>query len=190
MEQKEDNYLLFRYIQSGDSKGIELVYKQFFPGIRYFVTRNNGTEQDALDVFHDAIMAVYLKSKDDNFQLTSSFYTFFYTICRNLWYKQLRKNSRDRGTIIEDMVYTDEDSIDNLLIDFEKESLFWEKFKLLQEDCRKLLSLFFEGHSMEKITSIMGLSSANYAKKKKFKCKEKLVSLIEDDRRYNELKND
>lgn len=189
MEKAEDNYLLVKYIQEGNSKGIEQIYQQFFPGIRYFILRNNGTEQDALDIFHDAIMAVYLKTKDPTFTLTSSFYTYFYTICRNLWYKQLRKNSRDRGTIIEDMVYTEEDTIHNLLVDFEKESLFWEKFKLLQEDCRKLLSLFFEGKSMEDITSILGMSSANYTKKKKFKCKEKFVHLIEEDERYNELRN-
>ena len=41
---------------------------------------------------------------------------------------------------------------------------------------------------MEEIVKRLGLSSVGYAKKKKFKCKEKLVALVKQDGRYLELK--
>ena len=185
LEKDQPDYI--ESIKQGDTRGINQVYKNFYPGIRHFIVKNNGAESDAKDIFHEALMAVYVKSKDPTFELTSSFYTFFYTICRNLWFKELRKKSRDRGTIYEDVVYKSDDLIDNIITEAERESLFWEKFKYLTEDCRQLLTLFFEGRSMDEITDIMQLSSANYAKKKKFKCKEKLVNLIREDRRYKEL---
>ena len=70
----------------------------------------------------------------------------------------------------------------------ERLKLYREKFQLLGEDCRKILTLFYDGVKMDEIADKMGFASAGYAKKRKHRCKEKLVALITEDDRFNELK--
>lgn len=70
----------------------------------------------------------------------------------------------------------------------ERLKLYQEKFQLLGEDCQRILTLFYNGIKMDEIAQKMGFASAGYAKKRKHKCKEKLVALITADERFNELK--
>jgi hypothetical protein len=70
----------------------------------------------------------------------------------------------------------------------EEDQLFWDAFALLGRDCQQLLQLFFAKVKMEEIVKRLGVSSVGYAKKKKFKCKEKLILLVKQDSRYSELK--
>ena len=69
----------------------------------------------------------------------------------------------------------------------ERRRLFRDKFKQLGEDCQRVLKMFLEGISMVKIAEKMGYASEGYAKKRKFKCKQKLTSLIKADVRFQEL---
>ena len=50
------------------------------------------------------------------------------------------------------------------------------------------MRLFFDKTNMEKIAELMGFGSVNYAKKRKFQCKERLVSLVKADSRFQDLK--
>lgn len=175
-------------VRTNDEKRIREIYAAFLPRITHFIQKNGGTLEDAQDVFQDALITVYRKSKEHDFVLTSQFYTFLYGICRNLWGNRLQKKSRTELPITDTYHYQNIPAIDQLLANVEEENLFWDAFHRLSPDCQELLHLFFDKVKMETIAEKQNLSSVSYAKKKKFQCKEKLVALVKADPRFNELK--
>ena len=175
-------------IQSQDRLTLNRLYTEFYPGISAFIQRNNGSETEARDIFQEAVIVIYRKAIAGTLTLTSPFSSYLITVCRNMWFNVLKKKSFTTEVTNETLSLSIDDSdIERTLHQREKDRLYREKYRLLAEDCRKVLQLFFDGTKMEKIKEIMGYKSISYAKKRKFKCKEKLVSLIESDARYREL---
>ncbi len=187
MHNKEDDFL--KAVKNGDSKGLREIYELFLPRIRKLVTSNGGSEEDAQDIFQSAILTIYEKSQNENFKLTSKFFTLLYGICRNLWGNRLQKKSFKEVTLSDHVKYSSEENIEFDIERTEEQELFWASFQKLGEDCQKLLRLFFDKEKMEKIAKMMGYGSVSYAKKRKFQCKEKLIEWIKKDRRYKELSN-
>jgi hypothetical protein len=100
----------------------------------------------------------------------------------------LRKKRNSVVTFSEDWEYTDDTELEAIIQEEERYRLFRAKFRLLSDQCRKLLSLFFQKVPMKEIVSRLQMSSISYAKKRKFQCKEKLIALIRDDQQYQSLK--
>ena len=133
-------------------------------------------------------MVIYQKAKfQEGFELKSAFYSLLYGICRNLWLKQLRKKDRQQVTIKEEMVFSDDQDIEADILQNAKASLYREKFALLGEDCQKVLNMNLEEKSMREIAEEMGYASPEYARKKKFTCKERLINMIRSDTTFKEL---
>ncbi|MCD4736448.1 MAG: hypothetical protein K8R53_10415, partial [Bacteroidales bacterium] len=49
------------------------------------------------------------------------------------------------------------------------------------KDCRQILKMFFAKHSLKEIAAVMGFSSTDYAKFRKYQCKEMLKKKILND---------
>ena len=175
----------------GDPKGIRKIYDEYFSKISHFVKRNNGSENEAEDIFQEALIVLLHKVREPEFQLTSSFFSFIYGICRNLWLKQLRKKSKQEVTLLEDSEYIDEMQIDAAIFKRERQKLFQDHLAQLSERCRKMLHLFYqEQKKMVEIAQAMGFANDNVAKKEKSKCKKRLTELVRSDHRYEDLRWD
>ncbi len=185
MNETDQQYI--QAIRENNSQGLRRLYDQFLPRIAYFISKNGGSFDDAKDVFQDALIIIFQKAREDHFQLTSSFYTLLYGVCRNLWGNRLQKKSRTEVTLNDDYKYTSEPGLDQLVEQQEEKQVFWDAFKKLGRDCRQLLQLFFAKVKMAQIVEQLGLSSVSYAKKRKFQCKEQLVKWVKADERYQEL---
>lgn len=182
----EDRYLVG--LKTGNAEILEEIYAQYHQAIMGLVKTNNGSLDDARDLFQEGLMLIYQKAQAPNFQLTSSFFTYFYGICRYLWMNKMSKKKRHGEVTLTEEVKSISDELSASEMEKnESYMLYREKFRLLGEDCQKVLSLFLAKKTMEEIMDNMGYASANYAKKRKFTCKKKLVSLIEKDPRYKEL---
>lgn len=184
---EEINYL--SAIVSGDRAAITRMYATLFPYIRKLIRDYGGTEDDAKDVFQDAVIVLYEKAQDPGFQLTSKFSTLFYGICRNIWRSRMQKKSSSELTIPEDAKYISDDSAEVDLLQVGRNKLFYRALRQLGEDCQKLLQLFFQKQSMEEIAQAMGFASEGYARVRKSQCKERLVVLIKNDPEFRELQN-
>ena len=66
------------------------IYKNYFGVVSRFITTNNGTNQDAEDVFQDTMIALIAKLRQDDFKLEASLKTYIMAIAKNLWFKKLR----------------------------------------------------------------------------------------------------
>ena len=179
------------YIQAiltNDHQVVRLIYEKHHRAIIQLVETNNGTREDARDVFQEALLLIYQKAKAPDFQLTSSFFTYFYAVCRNIWSNKVRKKSFGEVTLSDDKASMLVDESPEQFHKNEQYILYRRKFQELAEDCQRLLTLFFNKTSLKAIAEEMGLSSEGYAKKKKYKCKNELVRLIQSDASYQELK--
>ena len=186
MPSKQEYYI--QAIVSGDAIGLRKIYEEFLPRIRNLVTNKGGSEEDAQDIFQNALIILFEKAQQKDFKLSSNFYTLLYGICWNLWGNRLQKRSFKEVTIPEDAKYSSTENIELDMERSEEQVLFWTAFQQLGEDCQRLLKLFFEKVKMENIAEQMGFSSVGYAKKRKFQCKEKLVALVKADVRFAELR--
>ena len=75
------------------------------------VLKNNGSEDDAKDIFQEAVIVLYNKVQTGNFELSSKLNTFLYSVCRRLWLKRLNHQSRNAGNVkdFEEFLPVDED---------------------------------------------------------------------------------
>lgn len=175
-------------IKTGDARVLRLIYTNFLPRIVQKIRSTGGTTDDAKDIFQDALLVIYEKSKKADFRLTSSFYTLLYGICRNILGNRLQKRSSTNELAMpEDKDYKADDDIQELIQQEEQDKVFWAAFKKLGADCQQIMRLFFEKVKMAEIVERLGLSSVSYAKKHKFQCKEQLVKLVRQDARFEEL---
>lgn len=168
---------------------INYLYDNMFPGIKRFVDSYSGNEDDAQDIFQEAIIIVYQKVLEQHLELTSSFKTFFFAICKNLWFRRYSRTPDQReldASIESEMLIYDDELIKELQIDEDmlKLGLYRKYFLELEEDCQKMLKLYIKKASYEEIAELMGYKNENYAKTRKFLCKEKLKKKITNDPLY------
>jgi len=170
-------------LKKRDSLIIRYVYKEYYPTIKFLITTNSGTETDAEDVFQDALVVLYRKIAKENLVLTSSFKTFLYSICRNLWLQRLdRRVFSNEFLDMEGLSELQEiSSSEQADEEHEKYRLFQQHFFKLSEDCQKILKLFMSKVSLREIAEIMGFKTEKYAKTRKFMCKERLKNSIIND---------
>lgn len=178
----EEPGFYFEGISQQQDEVIRLIYQKFFPGIRQFILNNSGNEEDAKDMFQDAVMVIYDKTRKGRIEVNCSFYTYLFSICRNLWLRQLKEKSKLRVTFSINEEYIEGEDLEQAAYEQEQFNIYWKQFQRLGEGCQRLLNLFFQGKSMKEIAEQLGFGSERYARKRKFQCKEKLLELIGKDK--------
>ncbi len=177
-----------------DNLVLQYIYKQFYYKVYLFIKKNSGNEEDANDVFQEAIIIMYRKLKENDLTIeTSSFHGYLYSVCRFLWLKQLEKRRTEQEKLNDTLPFQEDiydDDLAELVEKNERYSLYQKHFKTLSTDCQKLLQLFFEKVPLSEIAKIMGYKGEKYAKKRKYMCKELLVSRIKQDTNYKKILED
>jgi RNA polymerase sigma factor (sigma-70 family) len=174
-------------ILSGNRTVITRMYSSLFPSICRLVRDYGGSEDDAKDVFQDAVIVVYEKARHPDFQLTSKFSTFFYGVCNNLCRSRQQRKSAAEVAIPDQAKYIPDDSAVVDVLQVERGRLFYQALRALGDDCQKLLELFFQKHTMEEIAREMGFASEGYARRRKSQCKDRLIELIKNNPSFAEL---
>ena len=177
----------FEGIRTSNEKIIADIYRKFLPEIKVYICRRNGTEDDARDIFQQALIVIYQKVQANDFTFYKSFGAYLMTICRNIWLKQFRKASRVTNQLPLEIVGDSADRIDSRINEQEKNQLFTRIFQTLPQDAQRLLRLYFEGKKMKEIANIMGYASEGYAKKKKCVYQKKLIDMIQSNPIFLEL---
>lgn len=168
MNEKE----IFERICKGDEKALEFVYQKYYRMMTKLVITNSGTEEEARDVYQDALVVFWQKATSRNLVLTSKMSTYIYSICQNLWRKELDRKKRLSNEERDTAVMVDMES-------GERERIFAKCIDQLGETCRKVLMFYyFEEMSMQDIADKLGFANTDTAKTKKYKCKKKLDELV------------
>ena len=168
MNEKE----IFERICKGDEKALEFLYQKYYRMMIKLVITNSGTEEEARDVYQDALIVFWQKATSGNLVLTSKMSTYIYSICQNLWRKELDRKKRLSNEEKDTAVLLDTDSS-------EREKVLAKCIDQLGETCKRVLMLYyFEEMSMQDIADKLGFANTDTAKTKKYKCKKKLDELV------------
>jgi RNA polymerase sigma factor (sigma-70 family) len=167
-----DEKELFERICNGDEKALEFIYKKYYRMMTKLVITNSGTEDEARDVYQDALVVFWQKARSGNLVLTSKISTYVYSICQNLWRKELDRKKR--------LSNEEKDSSESMDLDGpEREKIIARCMEQLGETCRKVLTYYyFDEMSMQEIADKLGFANTDTAKTKKYKCKQKLDELV------------
>jgi len=184
------NIDLLNGILRNDTIVLQYVYKNFYSKINFFIKKNSGDDDDANDIFQEAIIIIYRKLKANELVLDCTFETYLYSVCRFLWLKQLDKRKIEKEKIKDNHDYNEDiydDGLEKVADLNERYRLFQKHFVNLGKDCQKVLQLYFDKVPLKNIAQIMGFKSEKYAKKRKFKCKEYLIKSIKQDLEYSKI---
>ncbi len=165
---------------------IKHVYQEFFPTIRYLIKKNTGNDEDAEDIFQESLIIVLKNVEKEDFYLSCSFLTYLYSISRNLWMQRLKlkKKSATSFDLIEEFFNIPETSTpETVEAEQMKYRIYREHFNAMEKDCQRILLLSLQNFSSKDIAETMGYGSENYAKTKKYNCKERLKKSILNDPR-------
>ena len=163
------------------------IYQHYAHTIYTFIGDNNGTKEDAKDVFQESLIVLYKMSQKEGFRLTCSFLTLLHSICRRVWLAKLRKRkSALQLETIPPNAYM-ENSVEQDYIAQERYTFYQEKMQALSVKQRQILELHLEGRKMREIAAIVGLKNEVCATRYKYKCKQLLLQRIRKDERYGEL---
>lgn len=146
------------------------------------VISKNGNENDAADVFQDALITMYENINNGKFRGASGLKTYLYAIIRNYWVSRSKKTMKVSG--IEPLNdVSDEDPWVPVFDEKEDMSgLLEQVFNGIGEGCRQLLILFYYHRiSMKEITQQMSFSNEQSAKVQKYKCMQKLMRLLDEN---------
>ncbi|MFY9153585.1 MAG: sigma-70 family RNA polymerase sigma factor [Prolixibacteraceae bacterium] len=177
-------------ILRNDTIVLQHIYKNFYSKINFFIKKNSGDDDDANDIFQEAIIIIYRKLKANELVLDCTFETYLYSVCRYLWLKQLEKRKLEKEKIKDNHEYNEDiydDGLEKVVDLNERYSLYQRHFTNLGKDCQKILQLYFDKVPLKNIAQIMGFKSEKYAKKRKFKCKEYLIKSIKQDLEYKNI---
>lgn len=182
---------LLNGIRRNDTIVLQHIYKNFYSKINFFIKKNSGDDDDANDIFQEAIIIVFRKLKANELVLDDcTFETYLYSVCRFLWLKQLEKRKIEKEKIKDNHEYNDDiydDELEKVADLNERYRLYQKHFINLGKDCQKILQLYFDKVPLKNIAQIMGFKSEKYAKKRKFKCKEYLIQSIKQDMEYSKI---
>ena len=171
---------LLKGLAQNDSKAVEALYKSHFSMIQHFVTNNNGSFDDARDIFQEAMITLYEKVQLDNFGLTCQIKTYLFSICKNLWLKRLQQMGKYSAPLSaqEETISVEED-----LDRFEKNdaafAIMDRALNSLGEPCKSLLEGYYlNKKGMQELASQFGYTNADNAKNQKYKCLMRLKKLF------------
>lgn len=177
------------------------VYKRCKPyAIRFMRNMvNNNNTIDLEDIYQDAIIILYEKLLNGNFELTASLQIYLNSVCRfqlfnrlkeyekNTSFKDYSINDDDDSTFGYKLSITDE--FDEIQDSKEDKFLAIERALAIMKDsaghCYELLTLFwYHKKSMDEIAEIRNYTNGKNAKNQKSRCQEKLRIMT-----FNELNN-
>ena len=177
--------LILAEIRKNNQAALGELYKTHYPMAVHLVCSNSGTEQEAKDVFQEAVIAFYERAQQPGFALTCKIKTYLYAVCRRLWLKRLSEKKRFDVSIAEGELFEGlEDEMDEVLqseMSFER---MHESLRALGEPCRSIIEDFYiRDFSMELIREKFGYTTADNAKNQKYKCLQRLKKLFFEDQR-------
>jgi RNA polymerase sigma factor (sigma-70 family) len=172
--------LLLKGLVANDTKAVETIYKENFAMIQSFIINNNGSYDDARDIFQEAMITLYEKAKSESFVLTCLIKTYLYSVCRRLWLKRLQQMGRYvmHAEGLEETVMVDEDLDvhEKRNADF---AMMDRALGSLGEPCKSLLEAYYlQKKGMLEIAAEFGYTNADNAKNQKYKCLMRLRKLF------------
>lgn len=171
---------LIKGLSVNDKSAVEAIYSDNYGVIQNLVLNNNGSEEDAKDIFQEALIVLYEKSKSVEFELNCQIKTYLYSVSKRLWLKRLQKSSRYelQSNGFEETVYVEDD-----IGVHEKRNNEYGMMEFamshIGEPCKSILEAYYiRKQNMQEIAAHFGYTNSENAKNQKYKCLVRLRKLF------------
>lgn len=180
MKSEQNEQVLLDGLAKSDRLAIETLYRQHYKMVQSLIINNQGTIDDARDIFQEAMIVLYEKARSGTFELHCQIKTYIYSVSRRLWLKRLQQmqkfvpdvNGLDEVVPVEEEVEASE----KRSADFH---LMEKAMMNLGEPCKSLLEAFYvQKKNMTEIAGNFGYTNADNAKNQKYKCLMRLKKIF------------
>lgn len=183
-----DEQILNSIKKGGDNKVLTYLYKTYFPRVKKLVVSNCGKQEDAEDIFQEAIVAFYKHVTMERFKEEYEIGAFIYTVARNLWINQAKRKKINLPVEDNKEIPAEYTNALDSIISNERELLVKNIINQLGERCKELLThTIYHKLSMKEVCEKMGFSTEDGAKTKNYKCKQRLIELMKKNPTIQEL---
>lgn len=169
-------------LMNNDTVLINEIYKRCAQKVKSWITFNNGSDDDAADIFQEALMDIYRQAKYKSLVLTCPFEPYLLLVCKRKWLNQIKKKAILPVTNSEeDLLHIGEDTFaqaDDLEKQARQSAVFYSAFEKLGERCKEIISWSMKGEAQEKVAETLGVTYG-YLRKKKSECMAALVKMVQ-----------
>ena len=171
-------------LQKGNEYYLKYLYEHL-DMIKSWILKNSGNEEDALDIFQEAILVFYNRLMSGTYEAKSKISTYLFAICKRQWYNQLNRRlkfEKPQGSVI---------NIDRRQEDFNPEitrrvptlkKYMEQALEKLGEPCKSLIiaSVCLK-RKMQEIAEQFNYADAHSARQQKLRCMKKLRAYVSYD---------
>ena len=175
-----------------DDQTIRFLYRTYYDFLSRYVINNNGSSDDAADVFEEVIIAFLNLIKGGKFRGEASIKTFLYSLNKNIWLNELKKRGRSQARELKYEQVTEREmkGIDAVIENREGHEELMKTLDELGETCKQILLLYYyENQSMKEILATLHYENEQVVRNKKYKCLKRLEEMIMSNQKlYLQLK--
>ena len=177
---------LLRSLKTGPDRdeAIRYMYRNYFESLSWYVLNNQGSSEDAEDIFQEVILSFIALVKEDKFRGESSIKTFLFSLNRFAWLNELKRKGRAsiREMNFEKGKEIIEQDMSKVLIERESSSQVMQLLNELGETCKKILVMFYyEDLAMKDILQQLDYENEQVVRNKKYKCLKQLEKMIQEN---------
>ena len=180
MKSEINESVLLEGLAANDKKSVEAIYQQNYNMVQSLIINNNGSPDDAKDIFQEAMIVLYEKARSGTFELNCQIKTYVYSVCRRLWLKRLQQLNRYSAPLgdIESIVPVEEEIEGHEQRNAEFE-MMEKAINSLGEPCKSLLEAYYlQKQNMQVIAANFGYTNSDNAKNQKYKCLMRLKKIF------------
>ena len=171
---------LLEGLAANDKKAVEAIYQENYNMVQSLIINNNGSSDDAKDIFQEAMIVLYEKVRSGSFELNCQIKTYVYSVCRRLWLKRLQQLNRYSAPLGEtEQIVAVEDEIDGHEQRNAEFEMMEKAITSLGEPCKSLLEAYYvQKQNMQVIAANFGYTNSDNAKNQKYKCLIRLKKIF------------
>ena len=180
MNSENNEKALLQGLATNDKKAVETIYRENYNMVQSLIINNNGSADDAKDIFQEAMIVLYEKVRSGTFELNCQIKTYVYSVSKRLWLKKLQQSSRYSPPIEDQEASV---PVDDEIAEHEKRDAEFEMMdkaiSSLGERCKSLLEAYYlQKQNMQVIAANFGYTNADNAKNQKYKCLMRLKKIF------------
>ena len=180
MKPETNEKALLEGLAKNDKKAVEAIYQENYNMVQSLIINNNGSSDDAKDIFQEAMIVLYEKVRSGSFELNCQIKTYVYSVCRRLWLKRLQQLNRYSAPLgdTEQVVAVEEEIEGHEQRNAEFE-MMEKAINSLGEPCKSLLEAYYlQKQNMQVIAANFGYTNSDNAKNQKYKCLMRLKKIF------------
>ncbi len=181
---------LINYIRRGGVKernALSVIYSSYnyTSYLASLINNYNIPLAEVKDVVHDAIIIFRNNVKANKVKEDTNIHVYLTSIAKNILLNKTRRRKTEEIVDNNWEVYGSEDTTESYFTRKEMQEQISVLMQKIPETCRELLKLWQQNYSFREIASLLTIKNEHAARKKKYKCFQKLTEYAKD---FPELK--